>query len=267
MRRLMTFVLGALAVGCAYAQSSQTAPVRATEVLEGVTFDRSPGKIFVPVRELGEALEVYVGWDSELKQITLDEVPVAAEAVKALFDGTNMVDVLSLESAGLGVDPFGDEGVKVSTWKKALRVVVPEKWVEISLGDQRLIAWQGERLVMDTNVSTGRSGFRTPTGEFEAGPEKSRHRVSRTYDNSPMPYSVQLYKGYFIHGYPSVPAYPASHGCIRMPLGKKNAAEFFFNWIDLGTAVSIRNDWSDKVEALLQRDHDARVGQSSGSKR
>jgi lipoprotein-anchoring transpeptidase ErfK/SrfK len=27
-----------------------------------------------------------------------------------------------------------------------------------------------------------------------------------------------FYKGYAIHGYPSVPAYPASHGCVRITI-------------------------------------------------
>ena len=25
-------------------------------------------------------------------------------------------------------------------------------------------------------------------------------------------------RGFAIHGYPSVPAYPASHGCVRVPM-------------------------------------------------
>jgi lipoprotein-anchoring transpeptidase ErfK/SrfK len=40
--------------------------------------------------------------------------------------------------------------------------------------------------------------------------------------------------GYAIHGYPEVPTYNASHGCIRVP----NAdAPFIFGWIRYGDEV------------------------------
>jgi lipoprotein-anchoring transpeptidase ErfK/SrfK len=31
--------------------------------------------------------------------------------------------------------------------------------------------------------------------------------------------------GYAIHGYPSVPLYPASHGCIRVPMPNARAID------------------------------------------
>jgi lipoprotein-anchoring transpeptidase ErfK/SrfK len=31
-------------------------------------------------------------------------------------------------------------------------------------------------------------------------------------------YPTYFVRGFAIHGYPSVPAYPASHGCVRVPL-------------------------------------------------
>ena len=40
--------------------------------------------------------------------------------------------------------------------------------------------------------------------------------------------------GYAIHGYPSVPSYPASHGCLRVPI--PNAAQIY-NWIDIGDQI------------------------------
>ena len=252
-------LVATMTVGSAFAQSSLDQD--RVESLEGVTYDAVKGKVFVPVRELGSALKVYVGWDADTRTITLDEVDVPDGSVRKLYDGTNMVDVVALKSVGYKVVKHDSgDGYVVSKGLKVAQVLIPEKWVEISIGDQELVAFQGERIVMTTNVSTGRSGFRTPTGEFKAGPEKSRMRYSRTYDNSPMPFAVQLRDGYFIHGYYSVPSYPASHGCIRMPLGKTNAAKYFFEWVDLGTPVAIRKEWSDKVEALLGSENDAEQG-------
>ena len=31
-------------------------------------------------------------------------------------------------------------------------------------------------------------------------------------------YPLYFKGGFAIHGYPSVPAYPASHGCVRIPM-------------------------------------------------
>ena len=46
--------------------------------------------------------------------------------------------------------------------------------------------------------------------------------------------SSYFIRGYAIHGYVSVPSYPASHGCLRVPI--PNAASIY-NWIDLGDTI------------------------------
>jgi hypothetical protein len=46
--------------------------------------------------------------------------------------------------------------------------------------------------------------------------------------------SSYFIRGYAIHGYASVPNYPASHGCLRVPIA--NAASIF-NWIDIGDTI------------------------------
>jgi hypothetical protein len=69
---------------------------------------------------------------------------------------------------------------------------------------------------------------------------------SQLYDDAEMPWAVQVNGNVFIHGYPSVPRYPASHGCIRMPLrGRYSAARYFYTWVTLGTPVSVGNTWPD----------------------
>ena len=40
--------------------------------------------------------------------------------------------------------------------------------------------------------------------------------------------------GYAIHGYASVPAYPASHGCLRVPI--PNARQIY-DWVDIGDPI------------------------------
>lgn len=111
------------------------------------------------------------------------------------------------------------------------------KRVEINLTSQTLRAYEGNRLVMKTRISSGRNGA-TPTGSFRAGWKHADH-YSSLYNNAPMPWSVQVSGNIFVHGFTSVPNYPASHGCIRVPITGTNPAKRFFNWVDSGTPIRI----------------------------
>jgi lipoprotein-anchoring transpeptidase ErfK/SrfK len=66
---------------------------------------------------------------------------------------------------------------------------------------------------------------------------------SRLYHHAPMPYSVHVYGNVFIHGFSYVPPWPASHGCIRMPLDGNNPAKRFYEWVDPGTPIDIVGQW------------------------
>jgi hypothetical protein len=48
--------------------------------------------------------------------------------------------------------------------------------------------------------------------------------------------SAYFIRGYATHGYYSVPVYPASHGCLRLPLAD---ARSVFDWIAIGTPVDV----------------------------
>ncbi len=112
------------------------------------------------------------------------------------------------------------------------------KRVEIDLTKQQLKAYEGNRIVLKTNISSGRTG-NTPTGNFKAGPYKSAVHYSSLYHNAPMPWSVQITGHIFIHGFSVVPSYPASKGCVRVPIDGRNPAKRLFNWIDIGTPIRV----------------------------
>lgn len=230
--------------------------IRTAVEVEGVTFADGDKGIYVPVRELGRSLGVVVGWDGVSRSILFGSHAVAEGETRTLFDGTNLLDVTWLESLGYSVVEEGAGGRKFlvsgGESRSDIWVTVPDKWVEIHLGEQEMRAWQGSRAVMVTPISSGKRGHSTPVGDFRAGPEKTRHRVSRLYEGSPMPYAVQLRGHIFVHGSPIVPRYPASHGCIRVPLTGKNAARFFFDWIDKGSRVRIVREWSEEAQALIE---------------
>ncbi len=116
------------------------------------------------------------------------------------------------------------------------------KRVVIDKTHQMLRAYEGEQLILESRISTGREGRRTPNGQFNVG-VKWRMHYSTLYNDAPMPYSVQVSGNYFVHGYSSVPNRPASHGCIRLPLTGSNPAREFFEWVEPGTPIAIVGRW------------------------
>ncbi len=116
------------------------------------------------------------------------------------------------------------------------------KRVEIDKTSQLLTAFEGDRIVLQSRISTGKWDRSTPIGDF-AVLGKERMHYSTRYNNAPMPYSLRINGHIFIHGYKDVPAYPASHGCIRVPLGKENPASQLFEWAEVGTPVRVFGKW------------------------
>jgi ankyrin repeat protein len=106
--------------------------------------------------------------------------------------------------------------------------------IQISLGAQRATIYKNGAIAFSTSVSTGRSGFSTPTGEFVVT-DKHRHHISTIY-KVPMPFFMRLNAKDFGMHQGVVPGYPASHGCIRVPSG---TAQKLFAQIPVGTLVSI----------------------------
>lgn len=66
-------------------------------------------------------------------------------------------------------------------------------------------------------ISSGKKGFRTPTGAYSAR-RLARMHYSSKYDDAPMPHSIFFRGGYAIHATGAVRMLgrPASHGCIRL---------------------------------------------------
>jgi lipoprotein-anchoring transpeptidase ErfK/SrfK len=83
------------------------------------------------------------------------------------------------------------------------------------------------------HVSTGKNGTRT--GHFSIGAKYPGWVQCVTLDGE-MYYPSYVVSRTAIHGYRSVPAYPASHGCVRIPVW---AAEELYNQLPKGTTVDI----------------------------
>ena len=213
--------------------------VKAEAPVEAVTFALQPGVIYVPLYEAAWQLHWQAERDEAGRCILLHDFAVPAASLRHFIDGTELIRTTDLELAGARVNIRADDGSMVIGWGfHRFTLIVSPKQVEVSLAKQQLRAWQGSRLVLQTHISSGRDG-RTPAGNFTAGPFRQRMHYSKLFNNAPMPWSVQIYGNVFIHGFTSVPNYPASHGCIRVPLDGGNPARFIYEWIDNGTPVHV----------------------------
>lgn len=133
--------------------------------------------------------------------------------------------------------------------------------VEIDLEQQTAYLIRGRRIVLASQISTGRAGHFTETGSFKII-EKERNHFSSLYGKivdargrtvvadadadmrvprggkfipAPMRYFMRFHEATGMHaGY--LPGYPASHGCVRMP--EENAIAFF-KAVEIGTPVHV----------------------------
>jgi lipoprotein-anchoring transpeptidase ErfK/SrfK len=208
-------------------------------IIDGISFADQP-TIYVPIREICGVLEMQVGYDGENALID----GIAPQGQVSLVSGTRIAPLRSLQPMGITLQWNEDTDTAMLRFKdRSVEVTRGPKWVVIDKGSQTLEAYQGQRLVLRTPISSGRIGHETPNGEFAAGPIKDPMHYSRLYDNSPMPWSVQVEGDIFVHGYDSVPDNPASHGCIRMRTDGANPARWFFQWVDIGTPITIQGEW------------------------
>ncbi len=105
----------------------------------------------------------------------------------------------------------------------------------INRATQRLVVYRNGVPIAISTVSTGRAGRRTPTGVFTILEKQVTH-FSSLYDSAPMPFMERLtWDGVALHG-GTLPGYPASHGCIRLPHA---FAKLLYGETRLGTVVVI----------------------------
>src|SRR5947209_925125 len=110
--------------------------------------------------------------------------------------------------------------------------------VAISIEKQVLMVYDADGFFAETPVSTGMRGHSTPMGVFSVIQKHKYHR-SNIYSGAPMPYMQRItWSGVAMHA-GVLPGYPASHGCIRMPM---SFALKMWNWTKLGARVIVTPD-------------------------
>lgn len=87
----------------------------------------------------------------------------------------------------------------------------------VSKATQSLAVYDDGEKIATSRVSTGKVGHDTPAGIFSIL-EKRKYHKSNIYSDAPMPWMQRLtWSGIALHESNSVPSYPASHGCVRLP--------------------------------------------------
>ena len=174
--------------------------------------------------------------------------------------GRSMVAVwLSVAAVALAA-PATASGSKVSSplqLAKQAEKLKPGEWVwaeriapkgpilvYVDLARQRATVYRNGVRIAVTTISSGKEGYNTPMGVFTILEKDKDHR-SRTYDNAPMPYNLRLtWKGVALHA-GNLPGYPASHGCVRLPM---EFAKLLFDSMPMGGTVVIAGGHKDPIK-------------------
>lgn len=118
--------------------------------------------------------------------------------------------------------------------------------VVASIPEQRVHVYRNGIRIAVSTCSTGRKGHATPTGVFTVLQKDADHRSS-TYNNAPMPNMNRLtWDGIALHA-GNLPGYPASHGCVRLPL---EFSALLFEVTHIGTPVIISGARNDPWELV-----------------
>ena len=145
------------------------------------------------------------------------------------------------------VGPQTEAAILARTPQAMLRPALGPTHAEVDLTKQVLIVWTNGAPTLITHISSG-SGIAyceqtkqgrncgdavTPTGVF------AFYRKVEGIRDAPLgklysPY--YFHKGYAVHGSPSVPNHPASHGCVRIPM---SISDYFQSLVSMGEKIEV----------------------------
>jgi lipoprotein-anchoring transpeptidase ErfK/SrfK len=104
------------------------------------------------------------------------------------------------------------------------------KHVEADLSRQVLVLLNGSKPYRIYTVSSGKASTPTVLGRFKVYSRQIGTNALGMVDTS------YFIGGYAIHGYHDVPTFPASHGCLRVPIPN---ARSIYDWLRIGDRVDV----------------------------
>ncbi len=101
--------------------------------------------------------------------------------------------------------------------------------IEVDISRQVMAFYEGRnKLTRIYHVSTGASGTPTIRGRYHFYMKTPGTNAKGMVDSN------YFIRGYAIHGFASVPTYPASHGCVRVPIPN---AQSIYDWVRIGDRI------------------------------
>jgi hypothetical protein len=118
-----------------------------------------------------------------------------------------------------------------------------DKWLEVNLYEQTLAAYEGDRMVYATLVSSGLPQWPTQQGLFRMWTKvklakmSGRDGYSDYYYLEDVPWTMYFYESFALHGayWHNRFGFPHSHGCVNLPL---KDAQWLFEWVTPATGQS-----------------------------
>jgi len=127
--------------------------------------------------------------------------------------------------------------------KRPLNIGINEKWIDVNLTTQTLVAYEGDLPVFETLISSGLAQHATVTGQFRVWLRFEAQTMDGSllgydYYLENVPYVMYFFEDYALHGtfWHNNFGNPMSHGCVNMETGD---AGWVFNWSEMGTVVNV----------------------------
>jgi len=121
--------------------------------------------------------------------------------------------------------------------------------VIVNIGKQRAYLVKDGQIAFDTPISSASTGHTTPRGTYAISEKVRKGKMSTIY-KCPLPGWMRLGETAVGMHEGQLPGYPASHGCIRMPL---ESALFIFDQVKVGTPVQVVDSWSPAPPAAANQ--------------
>ena len=214
------------------------------QYFERVRLEHRPllGENVVQISPFGQALALLRGHST---------APVSAEGAMSVDNaGNEMLPPPSPTAAPTQPAPPAPTAAAKPAAKPAAQAAPQAarggKVIIVDLSDQWLYAYQGEQIVFDAPVSTGKDGFNTPPGRFAVYAKLPSQTMQGTlggeyYRVPNVPSVMYINGGVALHGTYWHNQFGTgvrrSHGCINLPL---KAAAWLYAWAPMGTSVTVR---------------------------
>ncbi len=177
------------------------------------------------------------GDDVSQLQARLTALGYSPGEVNGYFDEQTHYAVVAFQKVN-GLSPDGIVG-PITFKALANPVGITAKYsgnhVEIDKAHQVLIIVKDGQVVKIITTSTGRPGLATPSGAFTVYYKPGERFWSTEYGGW-MIWSSFFNGGIAVHGFSSVPPYPASHGCVRIPVPD---SKYVYDNMPMGSLVYV----------------------------